>query len=128
MPKINDPKKKTKIRVNSGAFKSTTVITGSGAALTRDDKGKLVAHRDENYAGVSAKSIREDREKRKNLGDRTFDGMAAPRAGGGEKMKKGPQASGGTKKMMIKSMKRVRKSDASPQAKQAAMRILKMKK
>jgi hypothetical protein len=126
MAKIDVPKKKTKIIVNSGKFRGTPQ-TGDAATLSRDDKGEIVARRGKNYAGMSDNMAREAQSQKRAAkeGDSHFDGASAPRVGGGEKLHKGVTPTGsGTKKMMIKSIKRAKKSDASPQAKKAALRIL----
>jgi hypothetical protein len=54
--------------------------------------------------------------------DRTFDGTAAPRVGGGTVMKQG-LPSGGSKKQIKAAKVRVKRSSASPAAKASARRL-----
>jgi hypothetical protein len=132
MANITDPKKKIKIKINGADFTQDTtrqVRQGSAATLSRDEKGNIQARRDKDYAGISPETMRQDyaAKRKAKEGDGTYDGASAPRGGG--PVEKTVRASGtGSKKLMIKSIKRVKKSDASPQAKRSAIKVLKMKR
>jgi hypothetical protein len=125
---IDKGKKKVKIRIKDTVFNKDNqreVRSGSAATLTRNKKGVLEAHRDENFAGINEQTMREDREVKQRLkeGDSHFSGVSAPRVGGD--IEPTVQAKGtSNKKLMIKSIKNVKQNSASPQAKQAAIRML----
>lgn len=130
MAKVTDPTKKTKSKViiNNGKFNADTtrqVTTGSGARLERDEKGNIRQIKDKNYNGLTAQMLIENRiaMKKADIGDKSFTSQPAPRVGGSPVEKTGMASGTGNKKLIIKSIRNTKKSDASPQAKRAAIRI-----
>lgn len=97
--------------------------SGNKAKLVRDKKGTLSQIRGNNYAGVSGETLSDDARvaTAANKGSRDFGGLA-PRVGGSFKPS-GPAASGTAKKSTVKkSIKAIKRSAASPQAKRSAKR------
>lgn len=97
--------------------------SGSGAKISRNDKGDLVARKDKDYYDTAADQAYR-RELAATKGDRTFDGAVGPRVGGVEVKARDGAVKGGTKSMISKAKRRVKKSAASPQAKRSAIRAL----
>lgn len=105
-----DPNKKKKKPVSS---------SGSGAHLSRDNKGNIVARKDKNYYGGPGNG------RTPGTGDMTFGGAPAPRVGGNY-VGGAKSLTGTAKKSTIKkAIRSVKKSAASPQAKRAARKSFK---
>lgn len=118
MPNITDPKVKDTRKVRMGSV----------ATLVRNKKGDIEKVKDKDYAGINEQTIKEDYDYKRRLqeGDMTFDGVAAPRQGG--KVDKAVSAKGTSgKKLIIRSIKNAKRSDASPAAKKASIKILRRK-
>lgn len=127
MTNVTDPEKKVKIKINTMSVKTDpdAVKTGSAGRLTRNKKGGIEVKKDANYQGIDTHTKSAQAQKRAaKEGDSHFSGVAAPRSGG--KHHGGVVASGTNKrKLMIKALKNVKRSEASPQAKRSAIRMLK---
>lgn len=101
-----------------------SVRSGSGAVLSRDSKGNIKATLKSDFAGISQASLKESRQQKAGTGDGMFSGGPKPRVGGKQKLiAKSGNVTGGTKKMLKASKRRVNKSAASPQAKRSARKL-----
>lgn len=90
--------------------------TGSGANLSRDSKGEIKAKLGKDFAGVTSKTMKEDRKVRAGTGDGTYKGGPAPRTGGTQKLIKSGPIKSATKKVIRQSR---RKPTGSPQARRS---------
>lgn len=92
--------------------------------IKRNKQGKL----DESGSEISSTEMYADDRRRAQAakgGSGSFDGTVAPRVGGGTPIKKDGPVQGGSKKQIRFSKAKIRRNDASPQAKKAALRALK---
>ena len=96
--------------------------SGSKAVIKRNKKGDLEATKKPDFAGVTNETLREDRAAAAGTGNSFFSGAPAPRIKEYDAATQGEVPKGGTKKQVKSSIRRVKKSGASPQAKRAAIR------
>lgn len=90
--------------------------SGSGAKLSRDKRGDIVAHKKKDFAGVSSETLREDRKAKAGTGTGEY-GIAAPRVGGKQKLIKSGPLKTATKKV-IKQARRKPTGSAQARASQ----------
>jgi hypothetical protein len=107
-----DPPKRKKL---SDAVKSEG---GSAAVIVRDKKGTLTTLKKDDFAGVNQETLADDKARMK--GNSEFSGGPAPRVGGAAPKSTGMDTGTAKRKMIKDSIRRVKKSDASPQAKRSA--------
>jgi hypothetical protein len=75
--------------------------SGSAASLKRDSKGNLKAELKKDFGGVTAGTIKADREARSKSGDRSFTGAPAPKTGNVKLIKSGLPKGGSKEKLCI---------------------------
>ena len=103
--------------------KKASGTAGSKAILKRNKKGDLESTLLDDFGGVSASTIKEDRITRAGTGNGTYDGVPAPRVGGLPiKPLSGP-VNGGSKSQIRLARRRVRGNAASKAAKRSAIRL-----
>lgn len=95
------------------------VKSGSGAVLTRNKKGDIVATKKKDFAGVSTETLRADAKVRAKTGNRNFTGAPSPRGGKQKTIAPSGNLKSATKKVIRQSRK---KPTGSPQAKASQKR------